>query len=131
MTDVPGDTPNSEAWRVPAALRIGNEIVEIDVNPPTVTALDLNPRPIVSYPILPLPMLQYATEGDCEWMWERLHKENGSHASAEVLGCTEKVYVPAEADAGCCLRVTCTPTAACPSGLRRGDAFTATTGMRA
>jgi len=130
MTDVPGDTPNSEAWRVPAALRIGKDIVEIEVNPPTVTSLDLNPRPMVSYPVLPLPVLQYAKERDCEWMWERLRPENGSHPSAEVLGCTESVYVPVEADAGCCLRVTCTPTAAAPSGVRRGNAFTATAGTR-
>lgn len=127
--DVPAGTPNSEAWRSPAALRVGSEVFEIEINPPTVTSLDLHPRPMVSYPVIPLPVVQYAAEGDCEWLWERLQKDNGSKASSVVLDCTERVYVPVDADAGCCLRVTCTPTATSASGIHRGDVLEATTGV--
>lgn len=125
---VPGATPNSDAWREPAALRIGNDIVDIDFNPPTVTSMELHPRPIVSYPVLPLPALEYASASDCIWLWERVGHGDSAQASAEPVGCTERVYVPVEADAGCRLRITCTPASGSGPTQRIGASFQATTG---
>eukprot|EP00892_Ulva_mutabilis_P008163 jgi/Ulvmu1/5719/UM024_0071.1 len=124
---VPPGTPNSDAWREPAALCIGSDVIDIVFNPPTVTSLDLHPRPMVSYPILPLPELQYASTEDCEWSWERLRHGNGSETSVQALCCSERVYVPVEADAGCQLRVTCTPRSGSDSSHTAGEPAAATT----
>lgn len=72
------ETPNSEAWRPPAALSVGPELVPITYNPPTVTALELPSRLMPGFPVLANVDLTFADSKACEWEWMRLPPGQGS-----------------------------------------------------
>lgn len=73
-SDQPVDpgTPNSEAWRPPAALSVGQEVVSITYNPPTVTSLEVPPRLMPGFPVLATVEVSYAAAEQCEWQWLRV-----------------------------------------------------------
>jgi hypothetical protein len=93
-TPVHPETPNSEAWRPPAALSVGSDVVPITYNPPTVIALELPSRLIPGFPVLANVQLMYADEKACEWEWLRLLPGQGMHQSAlhDVCMLVESVH---------------------------------------
>ena len=72
------ETPNSLAWRPPAALSVGQELVNITYNPPTVTSLELPSRILPGHPVLAHAQVEYADESACEWQWRRLPTAEGA-----------------------------------------------------
>lgn len=53
------------------------------------------------------PQLHFAEEGECRWQW---HRQPASGGAFEPLpGATGRRYWPLPEDAGCRLRVECTP----------------------
>lgn len=73
------ETPNSEAWRPPAALCVGAEVIPIIYNPPTVTHLELPPRLMPGFPMFANVEVLYADAQSCQWEWLRLPPEPGAH----------------------------------------------------
>lgn len=73
------ETPNWLAWRPPAALSVGHELVTITYNPPTVTSLELPTRLLPGFPVLAHAQVEYADESACEWQWLRLPPSKGVH----------------------------------------------------
>lgn len=69
---VDGDTPNCDAWRPPAALSVGHEVVPITYNPPTVAGLDVAPRVMPGFPVVASAEVLYADVAACEWEWLRV-----------------------------------------------------------
>jgi hypothetical protein len=141
---VPAETPNSQAWRPPAALVVGACVLPIEFNPPTVEALEMPPRPAATFPVLPVLELMYADESACEWEWFRLAegapvpasraaaaaRPPGEGTALERLECTDSVYTPTDADIGRRLLARCTPVATQGGVTRRGEPVDATSGVR-
>jgi hypothetical protein len=77
-----------------------------------------------------VPQVSFAEEAECQWQWYTSRDQaaagraanagntaaaagNGSNAEQdwqEVVGATQRVYVPTQQDMGRILRVTCTPS---------------------
>lgn len=57
--------------------------------------------------------LHFSEEAACRWQWSRQHP--GSTAWEALPGATGRRYLPTPADAGCRLRVECTPARRAPA----------------
>lgn len=69
---------------------------------------------------LPLALqLHFADEGSCRWQWSRLRP--GSGTWEPVAGATTRRYWPTAEDAGCRLRVECTPARWSDLGSSNGN----------
>lgn len=131
---IDGATPNAEAWLGARVLRVGQDLFEISVNPPTAEAVSLQAFPLVGYPLLPNFTLAFADEDECRWRWLRRRAAGGSNGGGaggngaggsngggaaagewEDTGCRDACYTPAPKDEGCVLRAELTPA-------RRGGA---------
>jgi hypothetical protein len=104
---VPDNTLNHAAWAPPAVLQVGADMLPVVLNPPTATSISLHPRAMAQHALLPAVTLQYANLESCQWQWHRVNPDGG----VPLLVGTAMIYMPAEGDIGCTLRVTCTPYA--------------------
>jgi 2',5'-phosphodiesterase len=116
-------TPNAAAWTAARRLRVGAELFDVSLNPPTVEAISLQAFPMVGYPLLPTATLAFADPAVCRWRWLRQRGGGGGGAGGngapedglggwEDTGCSEACYTPVPADEGCMLRAECTPARA-------------------
>jgi len=107
---IPGSTRNQEAWTRGSVLRLGPQLFELTLNPPTVESLSLQRFAMVGYPLLPTLNLSFCHPGATQWKWSRHAKREGELGERwEDTGCREMRYTPTEADLGCMLRVECLP----------------------
>lgn len=115
-------TTNEAAWLPGRLLRVGDALFAVHLNPPAADRVHVHGTPFVGIPLVPLAQLHFADEDACEWEWQR--REPGPSAAAwePVEGGRRRRYVPAPADAGRVLRVTCTPARRAPGGgVLRGE----------
>ena len=115
-------TTNEAAWLPGRLLRVGDALCAVHLNPPAADRVHVHGTPFVGIPLVPLAQLHFADEDACEWEWQR--REPGPSAAAwePVEGGRRRRYVPAPADAGRVLRVTCTPERRAPGGgVLRGE----------
>ena len=128
--EVPGETPNEEAWVQGGTLRLGEDVLRVERNPPTVASIGSERRPTVGFELRPSFSVDFGEPDLCLWNWERQAPQEKAPAAAEAAwedtGGTGHAYVPSEADAGKRLRVTCTPRGraapgASPGALREGE----------
>ena len=107
---IPGSTRNQEAWTCASVLRLGPQLFELTLNPPTVESLSLQRFAMVGYPLLPTLNLSFCHPGATQWKWSRHAKREGELGEGwEDTGCRAMRYSPTEADLGCMLRVECLP----------------------
>ena len=118
--EVPGETPNEEAWVEGGTLSLGGDVLRIEKNSPTVASLEAERRPVVGFELRPPFSVVFGEPELCLWNWERQAALEKGPAAWESTGGTGHAYVPAEADAGKRLRVTCTPRGQAPPGASPG-----------
>lgn len=121
-------TPNGQAWPQAALLRVGSQVFDVLLNPPTVETLALPGFPMAGYPVLPVAALAFADQELCKWRWLRKMHSSGKGSSSskdkaaaaagdwEDTGCSSMCYTPTQQDIGYMLRVECTPAAAAAAG---------------
>jgi 2',5'-phosphodiesterase len=97
---------NEEAWADGRLLRVGEQQYRVDLNPPLLDQVVLHGRPFVGIPLVPAVQLHFADEAACQWQWQR---QAPGGAWQPLPGATRRRYVPLPEDAGCLLRVQCTP----------------------
>ncbi|KIY94553.1 hypothetical protein MNEG_13410 [Monoraphidium neglectum] len=102
-------TANADAWLAGSLLRVGPDLFEVCINPPTVETLTLQAFPLVGYPLLPAAQLAFADADACRWRWLRRRAGGGDWEPVGGVGGGGACYAPAEEDEGCMLRVECTP----------------------
>eukprot|EP00803_Ostreobium_quekettii_P002086 evm.model.scf_565.5 EVM.evm.TU.scf_565.5 scf_565:12776-26338(-) len=99
---------NEAGWTKAGALLAGQQMFDVEVNPPTVDKISLHTTPMIGYPLLPNYVLQFADSEACEWQWFRRHKDGQDW---QAIDCQSRVYTPKAEDKGCSVRVQCTPRA--------------------
>lgn len=108
--DVEEELPNYEAWMHGSVLRVGDDFLTVEVNPPGVETLKLPVCPIVGVPQTPLVSIIDADVAESCWEWERGRTpKDGGTVQWETASCSSQLYVPTLDDVGCVLRVTCQP----------------------
>lgn len=127
---VPADTDNARAWVTGGVLVIDTHRFQVEVNPPTASALTLPLRPMLDFPLLPVPDLQYAHVEDCMWTWQRCTGAGvaGGEGAGPVLS-RERAYTPGEDDVGMRLLVTCVPGRAGTDVMHSGEPLATMTGV--
>jgi 2',5'-phosphodiesterase len=98
---------NEEAWRHGRLLRVGAAAYRVDLNPPLLDRLELHGTPFVGIPLVPAMQAHFTEEEACRWRW--LRAAPGAVEFQPIQGATCRRYVPRPEDAGCRLRVECTP----------------------
>jgi len=101
---------NSDAWMHGSVLRVGDDLLTVEVNPPGVETLKLPLSPVVGVPQTPFVSIIDAEAAESCWEWERGRTaKDGGAVQWETASCSSQMYVPTDEDVGCVLRVTCKP----------------------
>lgn len=103
-------TTNEAAWRQGRLLRVGAASYCVCFNPPTLDRVELHGTPFLGIPVVPALQLHFAADEDCTWEWSRRPYNQPSAQWERIPGASQRGYTPEAEDAGCMLRVTCTPT---------------------
>eukprot|EP00191_Tetraselmis_sp_GSL018_P015737 CAMPEP_0177586746 /NCGR_PEP_ID=MMETSP0419_2-20121207/5243_1 /TAXON_ID=582737 /ORGANISM="Tetraselmis sp., Strain GSL018" /LENGTH=772 /DNA_ID=CAMNT_0019076671 /DNA_START=285 /DNA_END=2601 /DNA_ORIENTATION=+ len=99
---VHSSTPNGVAWAKAHSLRVGETLLAVDYNLPTVEKLSVTTRPVLGIPIMPSAKVMFADEGLCQWRWFR--REAGKKGlDWQPVGCSDRMYTPSYKDRGCIL----------------------------
>ena len=126
--EVPGETPNEEAWEQGGTLSVGSAELRVERNPPTVASLEAERRPVVGCSLRPQFSVDFGDTELCLWKWEREvlpgHGPTETEATLWVdTGGVGHAYVPTEVDSGKRLRVTCTPRGVVSPGALSSEAL--------
>jgi len=96
---VHSSTPNGVAWAKAHSLRVGETLLAVDYNLPTVEKLSVTTRPVLGIPIMPSAKVMFADEGLCQWRWFR--REAGKKGlDWQPVGCSDRMYTPSYKDRG-------------------------------
>ena len=110
----PSLVTNEDAWLHGRLLRIGETDYMIEVNPPLAESVGTHGIPFIGIPVVAVPKLLFSDVKDCTWRWwRRVPGSNKQQSSADwqlISDAQSQGYIPTDEDAGCMLRVECTPT---------------------
>jgi hypothetical protein len=117
---VPLETTNQDAWIHGRILRIGEHMLLVVRNPPTVSSIKLTSKPLIGVRLRPEFTLLNAEEDACIFQWFRRRAgstvqdaqpaPDGEKDQWEAIeGAASGSYLPTIADDGCFLRVELTP----------------------
>lgn len=101
---------------------INEQKYQVSVNPPTAVKIDL-PKSIMSgFPVFPKVQLLFANSSDCEYRWNRVHKNHHNISLSEQKEATkllsnELMYAPTNDDIDSKLEFTCVPKCGDRSGV--------------